>query len=471
MNTQNAPLFNKVLIANRGEIAVRIIRACHELGIKTVAVHSLPDVDALHVKLATESVCIGPAPARESYLNIASIMSAAVATRADAIHPGYGFLSENPNFAEICGSCGITFIGPSVKNMRIMGDKARARRAAEKADVPTIPGDSKGYLEMEEAREVAEKTGFPILLKACAGGGGRGMKIVNDSAEFAQLFSTAQREVEAAFGDASLLIEKYLRHVRHIEVQIAGDRYGNVIHFGIRDCSIQRRYQKLIEESPSIGLPDDLRQEIQEAAVRAGRSVGYNSVGTCEFLVDIASRKFYFIEMNTRLQVEHPVTEMVTDTDLVKEQIRLAAGQELSWSQEDIKFSGHAIEVRVNAEDPRTLMPSPGMVEAFHPPGGHGVRVDSALYSGYTVQPYYDSLIAKLIVRAEDRQSCLAKLLRALNEFIVLGISTNIDLHRRILSHPDFISGNFHTKFLDGVDLFPEDEECEEETLEVSSAG
>jgi len=456
----SAPPFKKILIANRGEIALRIIRACHELGIKTVAVHSKADVDALHVKLATESVCIGPALAKESYLNIASIMAAAVATGADGIHPGYGFLSENPAFAEICGSCGITFIGPAVRNMRIMGDKARARRVADKVGVPTIPGDSKGFLSHEEALVVAEKAGFPILLKACAGGGGRGMKIVSSREEFNTTFSTAQREVEAAFGDGHLLVEKYLPRVRHVEVQIAGDQFQNLIHLGVRDCSIQRRYQKIIEESPSIGLKPELQAKIQESAVELCKSVNYSSLGTVEFLVDIAEEKFYFIEMNTRLQVEHPVTEMVTDTDLVKEQIRIAAGLELSLDQKSVKFSGHAMEARINAEDPRTLIPSPGLIASYHPAGGHGVRVDSALYSGYKVQPYYDSLIAKLVVKAENRASCIQKLLVALDEFIVEGIKTNVDLHRRILKHPDFQSGNFYTKFLDNVNLFPQGEEC-----------
>lgn len=452
------PPFKKVLIANRGEIALRIIRACHQLGIKTVAVHSKADVDALHVKLASESVCIGPALAKDSYLNIASVMSAAVATGADAIHPGYGFLSENPAFAEICGSCGITFIGPTVRNMRTMGDKARARRAADKAGVPTIPGDSQGFLDSRDAIRVAEEAGFPVLLKACAGGGGRGMKIVTSKEEFAGLFSTAQREVEAAFGDGHLLVEKYLPKVRHIEVQIAGDLAGNVIHLGIRDCSIQRRYQKLIEEAPSIKLDPKLQAQIETAAVELGKSVGYTNVGTVEFLADVDANKFYFIEMNTRLQVEHPVTEMVTDTDIVKEQIKLAAGQDLSFKQSDIKMSGHVIEARINAEDPKTLVPSPGHITSYHPAGGNGVRVDSALYSGYTVQPYYDSLIAKLIVRAENRNECIQKLLVALDEFIVEGIKTNIELHRRILKHPDFIEGRHHTKFLDGIKLFSEEE-------------
>lgn len=446
--------FQKVLIANRGEIAVRIIRACHELGIKTVAVHSKADDDALHVKLATESVCIGPALAKESYLNIASIMSAAVATRADAIHPGYGFLSENAAFAEICASCGITFIGPTVRSMRIMGDKARARRVADKVGVPTIPGDSKGLLDASEALKIAEKAGYPILLKACAGGGGRGMKIVKSSDELVATFQTAQREVEAAFGDGHLLVEKYLPKVRHIEVQVAGDLAHNAIHLGIRDCSIQRRYQKVIEESPSIGLPASLQTQIQDAALELIKSVNYSSLGTVEFLADLEADKFYFIEMNTRLQVEHPVTEMVTDVDLVKEQIRLAAGMELSWQQKDIKITGHAIEARINAEDPRTLIPSPGLIKSYHPPGGNGVRVDSAIYAGYSVKPYYDSLISKLIVRDKDRASCIKKLLVALDEYLIDGISTNIELHRRILSHPDFQSGNFSTKFLDQVQLF-----------------
>lgn len=454
------PPFEKVLIVNRGEIALRIIRSCHELGIKTVAVHSTTDVNALHVKLASESVCIGPSLAKDSYLNIASVMAAAVATQVDAIHPGYGFLSENPAFAEICGSCGITFIGPSVRNMRVMGDKARARRAADKVGVPTIPGDSKGFLEPAQALKVAKKAGFPVLLKSCAGGGGRGMKIVSAEEEFQSAFNTAQREVEAAFTDGHLLVEKYLPKVRHVEVQIVGDRLQNVIHLGVRDCSIQRRYQKVIEEAPSIGLPAKLQQKIQDAAVELASSVNYSSVGTVEFLVDLEKEQFYFIEMNTRLQVEHPVTEMVTNTDVVKEQIRIAAGEELSMKQSDVKIEGHAIEARINAEDPRTLIPSPGLIESYHPPGGHGVRVDSAVYSGYTVPPYYDSLIAKLIVKGQTRESCIRKLLVALDEFIIEGISTNIELHRRILNHPDFRSGNFHTKFLDQNNLFEDDKEC-----------
>ncbi|MCL4135956.1 UNVERIFIED_CONTAM: hypothetical protein GTU68_005425 [Idotea baltica] len=373
------PIFSKVLVANRGEIALRVIRACHELGIQTVAVHSTADEEAMHVKLATESICIGPPLAKDSYLNIASIMGAAVATGAEAIHPGYGFLSENHAFSEICGSCGIQFIGPSVKNMKTMGDKARARQVADKIGVPTIPGDSTGYLNPSDAIRVAEKIGYPVLLKSCAGGGGRGMKIVESSDAFVSAFETAQREVEAAFGDGHLLVEKYLAKVRHVEVQIAADRLGNVVHLGVRDCSMQRRYQKIIEESPSIGLSMDLQEKLQDSAIALAKEVGYSSVGTVEFLVDLEAKEYFFIEMNTRLQVEHPVTELATDIDLVKEQIRLGAGQELSFSQEDVKPSGHTIEVRINAENSRTQVPSPGKITSYHMPGGNGVRVDSAL--------------------------------------------------------------------------------------------
>ena len=448
--------FKKILIANRGEIALRVIRACHELGIKTVAVYSQADVEALHVKLASEAVCIGPASARESYLNIASIMAAAVATRSEAIHPGYGFLSENAGFAEICGSCGVTFIGPSVKNMRIMGDKARARRAAEKVGVPTIPGDSKGLLDVEEGLEVAKKVGFPVLLKACAGGGGRGMKIIQNEQEFGGIFELAQREVEAAFGDSHLLVEKYLPRVRHVEVQVMGDRFQNILHLGVRDCSIQRKYQKVIEESPSPGLAPAVVEKLCSSALELVRSVNYSSVGTIEFLVDCDTGQYYFIEMNTRLQVEHPVTELVTDMDIVQEQIRIAAGEEITLTQEDVMTSGHAIEVRINAEDPRTHVPSPGVITSYHPAGGPGVRVDSAVYSGYTVQPFYDSLIAKLIVKGKTREGCIQKLLVALDEFIIEGVKTNIEMHRRILAHPEFKKGSIFTKFLEKIDLFPE---------------
>ncbi len=451
--SQNPP-FKKVLIANRGEIAVRIIRACHELGIKTVAVHSTADEEALHVKLASESICIGKPQARDSYLNIASIMSAALATGCDAIHPGYGFLSENANFAEICESCGVTFIGPKVETMRIMGNKALARQAADEAGVPTIPGLSEGLTDPARALEIArDVVGFPVLLKSCAGGGGRGMKIVESEKNFVDLFRTAMTEVEAAFGDPSLLVERYLKKVRHIEVQLVGDNYGQVRHVGLRDCSIQRRYQKIIEESPSPGLPAAMSKGILDSAVRLAQHVGYTNLGTIEFLADLNSKEFFFIEMNTRLQVEHPVTEMVSDIDLVKEQIRLAAGAKVSFSQDDVTCYGHAIEVRVNAEDPFTQLPSPGLITSYHPPGGHGVRVDSALYSGYSVQPYYDSLVSKLIVRGQNREECIDKLLVALDEYIIEGITTNIELHRRILGHESFRSGDIYTKFLEHVDF------------------
>ncbi|NLF25474.1 MAG: acetyl-CoA carboxylase biotin carboxylase subunit [Deltaproteobacteria bacterium] len=454
------PPFQKILIANRGEIALRIIRACHELGIKTVAVHSTADVEALHVKLATQSVCIGPPSPKDSYLNVASIMAAAIATRVDAIHPGYGFLSENAAFAEICGSCGVTFIGPSVRNMRVMGDKARARRVADKVGVPTIPGESRGMLEVADALAVAEKIGFPVLLKACAGGGGRGMKIVSKPEEFGSIFETAKREVESAFGDGHLLVEKYLPNVRHVEVQIAGDRFQNIIDLGVRDCSIQRRYQKLLEESPSPGADPSVISRLQESALEIAKSVNYSSLGTVEFLVDMDTKQFYFIEMNTRLQVEHPVTECATDSDVVREQIRISAGKELSLEQKDVRIKGHTIEVRINAEDPLTSIPSPGVIRSYHPPGGHGVRVDSALYSGYTVQPYYDSLVSKLIVRAEDREACLRKLAVALDEYIIEGIHTNAELHRRIINHADFRAARFNTKFLENNNLFAKEVAC-----------
>ncbi|RME59485.1 MAG: acetyl-CoA carboxylase biotin carboxylase subunit [Candidatus Dadabacteria bacterium] len=456
--------FKKVLVANRGEVALRIIRACHELGIKTVAIHSTADEQALHTKVASESICIGPPPARDSYLNIAAIISAAEATGVDAIHPGYGFLSENPAFAEICGSCGITFIGPTAKNMRLLGDKARARRAAEKAGVPVVPGESKGIRDRKTALKLAKKIGFPILLKSCAGGGGRGMKIVESEDEFLTAFDTAQRETDAAFGDDHLLVEKYLPKVRHIEVQIIGDRFGNVVHLGVRDCSVQRRYQKLIEESPSPGLSTSLMNKITDAALRLTKSVNYTSVGTVEFLVDLEHSEFYFIEMNTRLQVEHPVTEMVTDTDIVREQINVAAGNVLSFSQKDVVVKGHAMEVRINAEDPYKMTPSPGLISSYHPPGGHGVRVDSALYSGYVVPPYYDSLISKLIVKGADRKTCIRKMLVALDEYIIEGIQTNIDMHRKILTDPDFYSGNISTKFFDAFleKQKNEEEKCQE---------
>ncbi len=455
------PPFKKVLIANRGEIALRIIRACHELGIKTVAVHSTADASALHVKLATESVCIGPPAATDSYLNMNAIITAAAATGAEAIHPGYGFLSENGAFAEICGQCGITFIGPSVKAMRMMGDKAKAREAAEKFGVPTVPGSLGAGTDAKAALKEAEAIGFPVLIKAVAGGGGRGMKIVHDPADFEKLFEQAKREVEAAFKDPNVYIEKYIAKARHVEVQIAGDRFHNVIHLGERDCSIQRRYQKLIEESPAPNLRPETRARLHESAVRLAKAIGYTSVGTMEYLYDPDSEEFYFIEMNTRLQVEHPVTELVTSTDIVQEQICIAAGYELSYSQEDIIPRGHAIEARINAEDPITMAPSPGEVIGYHAPGGLGIRVDSALYDRYRVPPYYDSLIAKIIARGRTRDEAIRKLLVALDECIIGGIKTNMDLHRRVLNHPEFYSGNVYTKLIDTILASPVTQEGE----------
>lgn len=443
------PPFRKVLIANRGEIAVRVIRACHELGIKTVAVHSVADAEALHVKLASESVCIGPAAATDSYLNITAIMSAAVSTGADGIHPGYGFLSENSTFAEICDQCGVTFIGPTVRNMKMMGDKALARRVAIEQDVPVIPGSSSAGTDPEQALKEAEKIGFPVLVKASAGGGGRGMKIIKDPSEFKRLYEQAGREVEAAFGDPSLYIEKFIERPRHVEVQIVGDKQGNLIHLGERDCSMQRRYQKVVEEAPAFGLPENTLSGIREAALKLARSIDYASVGTIEFLFDTLSGDFYFIEMNTRLQVEHPVTELVTLTDIVKEQIMVASGQTLSYEQDSVKIVGHAIEVRINAEHPYTQIPSPGQIEGYHAPGGLGIRVDSALYDRYRIPPFYDSLVAKIIARGQDREEAIQKLLVSLDECIIGGIETNIDLHRTILSSEQFRSGQVHTRLLE----------------------
>lgn len=462
-----APPFKKVLIANRGEIAVRVIRACHELGVKTVAVHSVADADALHVKLAHESVCIGPASPTESYLNISSIISAAVATGAEAIHPGYGFLSENANFAEICGQCGITFIGPKVRHMRLMGDKAVARKLAMKHEVPVVPGSAAAGTSSDEALKEAEAIGFPVLIKAVAGGGGRGMKIVHSADEFVRLFDQASREVEAAFGDPSLYIEKFIPTVRHVEVQIIGDCFQNVIHLGERDCSTQRRYQKLVEESPAPCLSQKTREAMHASAVNLGKAIGYTSCGTLEYLVDPITEAFYFIEMNTRLQVEHPVTEFVTSMDIVKEQIWVAAGRELSLKQEEVKFSGHSIEVRVNAEDPYTFMPSPGLVDGYHPPGGLGVRVDSAIYDRYKIPPFYDSLIAKIIVRGNNRDEAIQKMLVALSECIIGGVTTNMPLLRKILSNDEFIAGRVHTKLIEC--MFEEEKKKSVELLVANS--
>lgn len=441
-------MFHKVLIANRGEIALRIIRACKELGIKTVAVYSTADSESLHVRLADESVCIGPPPSLQSYLNINNIISAAELTDAEAIHPGYGFLSENAAFAEICENCGITFIGPTSESMRIMGDKISARQAVIKEEVPILPGTKEGVKDVGEAIKIAKKIGFPVIIKATAGGGGRGMKIVHSPAALPNAFATARAEAQAGFGNPEVYIEKYCENPRHVEIQILGDKHGNVIHLGERDCSIQRRHQKIIEEAPSTVSTPELRKAMGEAAVRAAKAVGYSSAGTMEFLVD-KSNNFYFMEMNTRVQVEHPVTEMVTGVDIVREQICSAAGHKLRYKQSDIKINGHAIECRINAEDPVKFTPSPGKITAYHTPGGLGVRVDSFVYDQYTVLPHYDSLIAKLIVHADSREAAIKRMARALDEYIIEGIKTTIPLHKAIMANKDFIEGNIDTSFLD----------------------
>ncbi|MBN2427273.1 MAG: acetyl-CoA carboxylase biotin carboxylase subunit [Deltaproteobacteria bacterium] len=441
-------MFHKVLIANRGEIALRIIRACKELGIETVAVHSDVDADSLHVKLADESICIGPARSADSYLNIKAIISAAEVTDADAIHPGYGFLAENADFAEICDQCGIVFIGPTPQNMRQMGDKIRARKTVIDVGVPILPGTKDGISSVEEAQKVAAEIGYPVIIKAAAGGGGRGMKVVHSPPALPNAFAAARSEALAGFGNPEVFIEKFCLRPRHVEVQILADKHGNVIHLGERDCSIQRRHQKLIEESPCPVITPELRQKMGDAAVAAAKAVNYCSVGTVEFLLD-EDHNFYFMEMNTRVQVEHPVTEMVTGVDIVREQIYSAAGHPLRYRQEDIKFSGHSIECRVNAEDPVRFTPSPGKIDGYHPPGGLGVRVESAIYDQYTVLPYYDSMIAKLIVHAENREEAIKRMSRALDEYIIEGIKTTIPFHKRIMESREFQEGDVDTGFLE----------------------
>ncbi|MGC9519731.1 MAG: acetyl-CoA carboxylase biotin carboxylase subunit [Desulfuromonadaceae bacterium] len=445
-------MIHKVVIANRGEIALRIIRACKELGIKTVAVHSDVDSEALHVKLADQSVCIGPAASAESYLNMKAIISAAEVTDADAIHPGYGFLSENAEFAEICNNCGLTFIGPSAENMRLMGDKISARQTVTKAGVPILPGTTDAVASPEEAARIAEEIGCPVIIKATAGGGGRGMKIVHSITSVPNAYAAARSEAKAGFGNPEVYIEKYCERPRHVEIQIMADKHGNVIHLGERDCSIQRRHQKLIEEAPCSVLTEELRQEMGNCAVAAAKAVNYSSVGTVEFLLD-SEGKFYFMEMNTRVQVEHPVTEMVTGVDIIKEQIMAAAGKRLRFTQEDIKITGHAIECRINAEDPEKFTPCPGRIDGYHTPGGLGVRVDSAVYDQYKVLPYYDSMIAKLIVHAETREEAIRRMDRALEEYIIEGIKTTIPFHRKVMNNKDFIEGNIDTGFLERTTL------------------
>ncbi len=442
-------LFNKILIANRGEIALRVIRACKELGIKTVAVYSDIDKESLHVRLADESVCIGPANATQSYLNIPAILSAAEITDSDAIHPGYGFLSENYHFAEACLTSGMTFIGPTSDNIRLGGDKAKARQIMRRKGVPVVSGSDGPVANEEVAIKVSKKIGLPIVLKASAGGGGHGMKIVKDEKDLEQAFFMAQREALTAFGNSEIYIEEYIPEMRHIEVQVMADNKENIVHLGERDCSIQRRHQKLIEESPSpISSTEKFRKRIGELGVKAARAIKYRNVGTVEFIVD-PKGNIYFIEINTRIQVEHPVTEAVTGIDIVREQIKLAAGLPLEYKQNQIRLSGHAIECRINAEDPERFIPSPGKITFLSLPGGPGVRIDTAIYNGYVIPSHYDSLIAKLITYGKDRSEAIMKMRRALDEFIIEGVNTTIPFHKKVLNNPDFLSGNFNTNFIE----------------------
>jgi acetyl-CoA carboxylase biotin carboxylase subunit len=440
-------MFEKILIANRGEIALRIHRACREMGIKTVAVHSTADAEAMHVRLADESVCIGPPSARDSYLSKAAILSAATITHADAIHPGYGFLSENADFAEMVVDHGFAFIGPSPKHIRLMGDKITAKQAALDAGMPCVPGSAGAVETEDEAQRLATEFGYPVLFKATAGGGGRGMKVATSDEDLLEAYRTARTEALAAFGNGEVYMEKYLQHPRHIEVQVLGDTHGGAVHLGERDCSLQRKHQKVLEEARSPALNDEARERIGEIARKAVENLGYYNAGTMEFLYE--NGEFYFIEMNTRLQVEHPVTEMITGLDLVREQIRIAAGAPLGYSQKDIRFEGHAIECRVNAEDPETFAPSPGRVTDFHQPGGMGVRVDSGLYQGVMVPPHYDSMVAKLIVHGANRNECLMRLRRALDEFVIEGIKTTLPLHRKLVRTQTFIDGSYDIRWLE----------------------
>ncbi len=444
-------MIKKVLIANRGEIAVRIIRACREMGIETVAVYSEADRDALHTQLADEAVCIGPAPSSQSYLSMENIISATIVTGADAIHPGFGFLSENSRFAELCEQCNITFIGPPANVIASLGNKQAAKNTMANAGVPIIPGGKNPIYTVEEGQKEAETIGYPVIIKAALGGGGKGMRVADTPADFEESFRTAQKETQMAFGDSTMYVEHFVRHPRHIEFQIMADKFGNVIHLGERDCSIQRNHQKMIEESPSEALTPELRQKMGEAAVKAAKAAHYTNAGTIEFLLE-KSGAFYFMEMNTRIQVEHPVTEWVTGIDLIKEQIKIADGQRLKLQQKDIKITGHAIECRINAENPKkNFRPSPGKITDVHFPGGEGVRVDSAIYTGYEVPPYYDSMLAKLIVHADDREEAIRKMRSALGEVIIEGVDTNIDYQYEILNHKKFISGDIDVEFIGGM--------------------
>jgi len=441
-------MFKKILIANRGEIALRIIHACRELGIKTVAVYSEADENSLHVRFADEDVCVGPPRSAESYLNVPAIISAAEITGADAIHPGYGFLAESAYLAEVCEACHIRFIGPDPRVIKLLGDKARAKKAMKKAGVPMLPGSDGPVTGEEQALKVAREIGYPVIIKAVAGGGGRGMRVVRSPGDLGAALRTAQREAEAAFGNGDVYVEKYLEAPRHIEFQVIGDHHGNVVHLGERECSIQRRHQKLVEESPSPALTDKMRRKMGAIVVDAAKAVQYTNAGTFEFLMD-ADGKFYYMETNTRLQVEHPVTEMVTGIDIVKEQIRIAAGERLSFRQSEVTFTGHAIECRVNAEDPETFAPSPGVIHAFSTPGGPGVRVDTFAHSECTIPPYYDSLIAKVVVHARDRQEAIARMRRTLEMTVIEGIRTSVPLHLKILDDQDFQAGRLNTAFME----------------------
>lgn len=441
-------MFQKILIANRGEIAVRIIRACREMGIKTVAVYSEADRDALHTLLADEAICIGPAPSAESYLNMEQILTACVAMKADAIHPGFGFLSENARFAELCEKCHIRFIGPPAEVIHRMGNKSEARKTMMEAGVPVIPGSKEPVFTVEEGLKTAREVGFPVMIKASSGGGGKGMRVSYGEDDFASNFQNAQMESVKGFSDDTMYIERFVERPRHIEFQILADSFGNVVHLGERDCSIQRRHQKLLEEAPSAAISEELRERMGQAAVKAARSVHYENAGTIEFLLD-KNKEFYFMEMNTRIQVEHPVTEAVTDLDLIKEQIRIAAGEPLSVTQEDIQITGHAIECRINAENPdKHFMPCPGTITDIHLPGGRGVRVDTAVYNNYTIPPNYDSMILKLIVHDKDRPSAIAKMRSALGELVIGGITTNVDFQYELIGDRDFEDGNVDTDFI-----------------------
>ncbi|MFA5143144.1 MAG: acetyl-CoA carboxylase biotin carboxylase subunit [Candidatus Omnitrophota bacterium] len=449
-------MFTKILIANRGEVALRIIRACKEMGIRTVAVYSQPDISSLHVRYADEAICIGPAASSSSYLNIPSIISAAEITDVEAIHPGYGFLAEDAHFAEICESCKIKFIGPTPDNIRRMGDKMAAKESARKAGVPIIPGSKAVIKTKEEALKIAKEMKYPVIVKAAAGGGGKGMRICHNDVRLIGALLTAQREAEAAFGNPDVYIEKYIERPRHIEIQILGDKYGHIVHLGERDCTIQRRHQKLIEETPSPVLDSKMRKKMGEAAIKCAKSIGYLNAGTIEFLLD-EDHSFYFMEMNTRIQVEHTITETVTGIDLIKEQIRIAAGEKILYKQEDIKFVGNAIECRINAEDPdNDFMPSPGKITTLHLPGGRGVRLDTHVYTGYDIPPYYDSMVGKLIVHGHDRSDAINIAKRALDEFVVEPIKTTIPFHKNVMNNPAFIRGKFSTDFVEK--LFAETE-------------